>query len=117
VQARINDDASSGNVETKKIVEIVVPVIVVVVVLILCVGIGFRWWKMLQKKKKKKKFETQPGIPELGEGLRHEIEGQPLGVTTHNEVNIKVSELESNTPLRRLKDEKGGVELDSMDIG
>jgi hypothetical protein len=112
VQAGINDGASSGNGGTKKIVEIVVPVVVVVVVLTLCLGIGFRWWKKLQKKK----FETQPEIPELGEGLRHEIEGRSLGVTAHKEVDIKASELESNTLLRESKNEKGGVELDSMDI-
>ncbi|PMD39456.1 hypothetical protein L207DRAFT_512524 [Hyaloscypha variabilis F] len=112
VQAGINDGASSGNGGTKKIVEIVVPVVVVVVVLTLCLGIGFRWWKKSQKKK----FETQPEIPELGEGLRHEIEGRSLGVTAHKEGDIKASELESNTPLRESKNEKGGVELDSMDI-
>jgi len=111
VQAGINNGASSGNGGTKKIVEIVVPVVVVVVVLTLCLGIGFRWWKKLQKK-----FETQPEIPELGEGLRLEIEGRLLGVTAHKEVDINASELESNTPLRESKNEKGGVELDSMDV-
>jgi len=111
VQAGINGGASSGNGGTKRIVEIVVPVVVVVVVLILCLGIRFRWWKTLQKE-----LETQPGIPELGEGLRHEIEGRLLGVTVYKEADIKASELESNTPLRESKNEKGGVELDSIDI-
>lgn len=104
--------ASSGNGGTKRIVDIVVPVVVVVVVLILCLGIGFRWWKKSQKRE----VETEPRIPELGEGLRHEIEGRSLGVTAHKEVDIKASELESNTHLLQSKNGKGGVELDSMDI-
>lgn len=37
-------------------------------------------------------------------------------MTTHKEVDIKASELESNTPLRESKNKKGGIELDSMDI-
>jgi hypothetical protein len=48
--------------------------------------------------------------------LRHEIEGRSLGVTVHKEADIKASELVSNTPLRESKNEKGGVELDSIDI-
>jgi hypothetical protein len=110
VQAGFNGGASNGNGGTKRIVEIVVPV--VVVVLILCLGIGFRWWKKLQKKE----FETEPGIPELGEGLRHEIEGRSLGVTVHKEADINASELDSNTPSRESKSEKGDVELDSVGI-
>ena len=111
MQVGIDDDANKGNGGTKKTVEIVVPVVVVVVVLALCLGIGFRWWKKSQKKKS----ETQPEIPELGGGLRHEIEGRSLGVTAHKEVDIKVSELESNTPLLESKNERG-IELDSMNI-
>lgn len=112
VQAGTNGGASSGNGGTKKIVEIVVPVVVVVVVLALCLGIGFRRWKKSQKKK----IETQPEIPELGGGLRHEIEGRSLAVNAHNEVDINTSELECNTPLRESKNEKGGVELDAVEI-
>jgi hypothetical protein len=109
VQAGTN--SGSGNGGTKRIVEIVVPV--VVVVLILCLGISFWWWK---KKSPKKEVESQPGAPELGEGLRHEIEGRSLGVTMHKEADVTTSELESKTPLQESKNENGGAELDSIAI-
>jgi preprotein translocase subunit SecG len=123
VQAEIDSGAGTGNGGTKRIVEITVPVLVTVV-LILCLGLGYRWRKKQQQHQKKRDLETEKqgmgteklGMPELGEGLRHEIEGRSLGATADKEQDIEISELDSNIPLQESKNKIAGVELDSRDI-